>query len=97
MLSNGSSLSSNPSDGSELSLSTSTPPEDYELINVDDSVEIKTEEYEVAWYSNVSEFSKPKASFDESTEAKVQSVGAAVYLALLRDERGGVAVVKKSF
>lgn len=83
-----------PGNKSDFLLTSSTPPEQYDTVNVDNSTETKTEEYEVAWYSNVGEFDRPKARLDEASELDLKASGPAVFIGLLRDERGGVDVVK---
>lgn len=83
-----------PPDKSDFLLTFSTTPEQYDIINVDGTPETKTETYEVAWYSNIGEFDLPKAKIDESSELEIDSSGPAVFIGILRDERGGLDVIK---
>jgi hypothetical protein len=87
-------VTTTPPDKSDFLLTSSTPPEQYDIINVDGTPETKSETYEVAWYSNIGEFDRPKARLEEASELKLKSSGPIVFLGILRDERGGFDVVK---
>lgn len=93
---NGNPLATAPVDGDQLSVTTSAP-ETFDVINVDGSVETKTEEFEVAWYTSVGKFDKPKAFASESVEYQGETKTPSLILSIIRDERGGLDFVKTTF
>ncbi len=94
--SNGSAISTAPSEGEEL-IATTSAPETFDVINVDGSYETKTENFQVAWYSTVGSFDKPKSGVDEGVEYQGKFVRPSLILAIIRDERGGFDFQKVDF
>lgn len=93
LFANGTPVTTLPPDNSDFSL-TANAPEQYDYINIDGTGELKREVYEVAWYTTAGEFSRPKARVEEKSELKLKSQGPAVFVGILRDERGGVDFAK---
>jgi len=84
-----------PVEGDKLRLKAGIP-ENYQVQNIDSSVEDKTEKFEVAWYSSYGEFSKPKSFTLEEVELKASSPsGASVFVVVIRDGRGGIDFIIK--
>jgi hypothetical protein len=94
ILLNGAAFSGNPKEKDKLSM-TSSAPESYDYVNVDGSVETKVEKLEVAWFVPEGEFDKPKADLSEEVElTKSPPAASYVLIGILRDDRGGVEVVR---
>lgn len=79
-----------PTDGTRLTATASNPRQVYDVINVDGSVETRTEQYEVAWYTNSGEFDNSKARIDEDVEFKGKTPPTFI-MSIVRDERGGLS------
>jgi hypothetical protein len=88
ILLNGSAIGAAPLDGDRLSLATVSGAESYDVITADGNLETRTEIFEVAWYTSLGKFDKPKASSDE--RVKFQGDQPDFILAVIRDERGGI-------
>jgi hypothetical protein len=69
-------------------------PETYQVMNVDGSIETRTEEFKVAWYLSQGNFDKPKSNINEVVEYLGRSHSSpSVVMAIIRDERGGLEVI----
>lgn len=88
---NGSTITVKPTQGDQLSISASTP-QSFDYQTVEGIFETRTEKAEVAWYITEGILSRPKASLFEAVEYKSTAPsGSEVVVAVLRDDRGGVA------
>jgi hypothetical protein len=77
---------------------TSSAPESYSVVLVDNSSETRTEEYQISWYVSKGTFDKPKSSLNESVEFEGPfSSDPSLVIALVRDERGGLDIVREVF
>lgn len=86
-----------PVEGNKLSL-TSGAPDIYQYQNVDGSIDLKTEKFEVAWYTDEGEFSKPKSYVEELVEFKnASSNDPSVLVVVIRDGRGGLSYLIEEF
>jgi hypothetical protein len=93
---NGSVISSFPTNGSSLLVSADAP-ESYSYITTDNVTEVRSEKYQVAWFSSSGEFSLAKTYVNEVTKFKGSSpAGDSVLLAIVRDERGGLGFLRYS-
>jgi hypothetical protein len=95
ILLNGSAISTAPSKNDILEV-TSNLPQTYEYITLDGNTETRTEELAVAWFVTQGEFDKPKSDVNES----VKYLGSAptvpsIVLTVVRDNRGGVEIVRR--
>lgn len=94
---NGAGVSTIPLDGDKLTVSSSGA-ETYDFRNIDGTTETKTEKFEVAWYVSRGKFDKPKANIDDTVEYQGKpSSDPVVFIAIIRDERGGIEFVRESF
>ncbi len=94
---NGTLISSEPVNDDKLSLD-SNDPEDYSIYNVDGTLENKKEKYLVAWYVNQGKFNLSKTYVNENTEiSDLNSNDPLVLVAIIRDDRGGVEVLRQTF
>ncbi|MBI2518974.1 MAG: hypothetical protein HYV97_01095 [Bdellovibrio sp.] len=94
---NGNVASAKPNKDDVLTLTTSVA-EDYSYQNVDDSLEARSEVFEVAWYVSEGEINKPKALSSESVKYKsTPPTSPMLLIAVLRDGRGGIAVHRDVF
>jgi hypothetical protein len=92
---NGAGVSTIPLDGDKLTVSSSGA-ETYDFRNIDGTTETRTEKFEVAWYVSRGKFDKPKANIDDTVEYQGKpSSDPVVFLAIIRDERGGIEFVKE--
>lgn len=96
ILSGGVPLAAAPTDGENL-IVTSSAPESFDVINVDGSQETRLEKFEVAWYTSLGKFDKPKSFVDESVEYQGKTQTPSLIMAIVRDERGGVDFQKIDF
>lgn len=92
LLVNGSPFSSPPQDGDEL-LVNASGAQNYKVMNIDGSIETRQENFEIAWYTSSGDFDKPKASVTEGVKYKGDGPSS-LTVAVIRDERGGVAIIK---
>lgn len=94
VLLNGAAISGTPLKGDRLILTTSAP-ESYTFVNVDGSTETRSEELNVAWYVSEAEFDKPKADLGEQVKlTKQPPTGPYLIIGIVRDDRGGMEVVR---
>jgi hypothetical protein len=94
---NGAPISTMPLDGDSLTITTSTP-ETYNFRNIDGTTENRTEEFQVAWYVSSGRFDKPKTDISDRVEYQGKSSGdPTVLLSIIRDERGGIDLVRRYF
>ncbi|MCE3014014.1 MAG: hypothetical protein LW878_13215 [Proteobacteria bacterium] len=95
LLLNGAAFAGNPQKGDRLSLS-SAAAQSYDYINVDGSTEVKSEDLQVAWYISETELDAPKTKVGERVEILTEPP-AQTYLiiGILRDERGGLEVLRQ--
>lgn len=94
---NGAAVSTMPLDGDQLTITTSAP-ETYSLRNIDGSTESRTENFQVAWYVSTGKFDKPKTDIDDTVEYQGKSsADPKVLLTIIRDERGGIDLVREYF
>lgn len=91
---NGDIFSTSVKKGDKLLLSAQTP-ETYSYINVDGSLETKKENYSVAWYISEGEVNLAKTNVSEATEIEKLPDSSFVIVAIIRDERGGVEVIRE--
>ncbi len=71
--------------------------ESYDVVNVDGTQETKTETLSVAWYITHGEFDRPKTRPAEETEYQDSPLSSQMILvSVIRDERGGVQVLRES-
>ena len=97
LLLNGVSITSFPSNGDNL-LITSDGPETYSYRTSDDVTETRSESLQVAWYTSSGKFTLAKTNIDESTKYDSESPsGASLVMAVVRDERGGLDFLIKRF
>lgn len=97
ILLDGSAITYFPNDDSKLSVTTSAP-ESYNYLNVDGSTEFRSEKYQIAWYVSEGEFDRPKAGIDEIVKYRGDgATGPSLVIAIIRDERGGLDIVRKYF
>lgn len=88
---NGVPIAVKPTQGDQLSISASTP-QSFDYQTVEGVFETRTEKAEVAWYITEGTLSRPKSTLGESVEYKTSAPsGSEVVVAVLRDDRGGVA------
>jgi hypothetical protein len=90
ILANGAILAGSVQDGDGLLVTTSTP-ESYDVITVDNMIETRTENFEAAWYTISGNFDKPKARTTETVEFEGDT--STFILVIVRDERGGLDFV----
>ena len=81
-----------PQDGDEL-LVNASGAQSYKVMNIDGRIETRQENFEIAWYTSSGEFDKPKASVSEGVKYKGDTPSS-LTVAVIRDERGGVAIIK---
>lgn len=94
VLLNGASLAETPHEGDILNMTTSAP-ETYTYVNVDDSTETLSEGMSVAWFVSGAEFNKPKANLGEQVKLTTEPpAGPNLIIGIVRDDRGGVEVVR---
>jgi hypothetical protein len=82
-----------PSKGSVLTVSPLNDEEAYQVQTVDESIENRTESYEVALYVSQGELDRSKISISQSAEFKESANGAQPFISvvMVRDERGGLS------
>lgn len=91
---NGGAFASVPRKGQSLSLLGVGDEETYSYRTVDGSTETRQESYEVAWFTSSGELDRAKVGIRDSVKFKKgpSATGPYVSVAVVRDERGGVAV-----
>lgn len=94
VLLNGAAIAAFPNKDDKLSV-TGTTAENYDYENVDGTVEVRTEEIQVAWYISYGKLDKPKTFANEETKFQEdRSAGIFTLVAVIRDERGGISIVR---
>lgn len=97
ILMNGAPISSPPDKDDKLKVTTSAP-EIYDYMNIDGSVVSRTEEQQVAWYVTSGKLDKPKTDVGETTKYLDSAVSdPSLIIAIVRDERGGLEMVRQFF
>ena len=97
ILLNGAAIGTTPDKDDKLKVTTSAP-ETYDFINVDGSVDTRTEEQQVAWFITEGKFDKPKSDVDETIKYLDDAASdPSLVIAIVRDERGGVDIVREFF
>lgn len=97
ILLNGVAITTTPNKNDKLKM-TSSSPEAYTFINTDGNSETRTEEYQVAWYVSTGKFDKPKSDVDETVKYLGNTASApSVLVGIVRDDRGGVDIIRKTF
>lgn len=91
---NGANLTSFPTTIAKLKISTPTLDSQSYEIEGSNGVTTLNETMTVSWFSNVGEFKFSRTDKDESVEFDPQGETAGVFVAVYRDNRGGVKVVK---
>jgi hypothetical protein len=94
ILLNGSLISGRPLKGDVLMVSSSAA-ETYSYVNVDGSSETRVEQLSVAWYATGGEFNKPKSRVNEAVEVLEDTPSPVLLIGIVRDERGGVEVLRQ--
>jgi hypothetical protein len=93
ILVNGGQPSGNLKKADVVSLVGLSTPEQYDYINVDGSIERRTEEYQLAWYSSSGTFNRPKSSPGEVVKYTGDGItGPELLIGVVRDERGGLSL-----
>jgi hypothetical protein len=91
---NGSGFSGTPKKDDSLSISSSDQ-ETYTYQNVDNSTEVLQENYKVAYFVSSGELNRPKADVGEKSKfTKGLESGQFVIISVIRDERGGVEIIR---
>ena len=86
-----------PNEGDKLKVTTNAP-QTYDFINSEGDTETKTETFQVAWFVTQGKFSKPKSNVDEIVEYQGDTPTVpSLVVSIVRDDRGGVQIVRKSF
>lgn len=97
ILLNGAAIGAAPAKDDKLKVTTSVA-ETYDYITAEGVTETRTEEYQVAWYVTQGKFDKPKAKITETVEYQGDApTASSLVLAIVRDERGGLDVVREVF
>lgn len=97
VLLNGAPITNSPDKDDKLKVTTSAP-ETYDFMNIDGSIETRTEEQQVAWYITEGKFDKPKSDVDETIKYLDDAASdPSLVIAIVRDERGGVDIVRQFF
>lgn len=90
---NASNLTSFPTTTANLSISSPDNGQSYQ-VEGSSGVTTLTETMTVSWFSNVGEFKFSRSDKDESVEFDPKGESTGVFVAVYRDNRGGVKVVK---
>ncbi len=95
VLLNGHAYTGVPVQNSKIYLSTNDE-ESYDYEEVDGSRSSRSEKYDVAWFATSGELNKPKSEANEDVEfIKGPDASAFVLVSVLRDDRGGVLVLRE--
>lgn len=92
---NGAPMASIPNKDDRLTIS-GLVPQTYSYQNVDESFETRTEDLEVGWYVSSGTFDRPKSDYGETVKFLDDAPASLLLLAIIRDERGGMEVVRIS-
>lgn len=94
ILVNGAPISAAIEKGDKL-VAVNNSPETYQVMTVEGDLETRTEEFKVAWYVSQGKLDKPKSNIEETVEYLGNSpTSDSLVLAIIRDERGGLEVIK---
>lgn len=97
VLLNGLAITSVPNKNDKLRV-TSSSQETFDYVNVDGNTETRTEEFAVAWFVTQGKFDKPKSNVNETVKYLGNTPSAAsLVVTILRDERGGVEIIREFF
>lgn len=97
ILLNGGSITSFPDKNDKLQVNSSAP-QIFDYQTIDGNIESRTEKMQVAWYLTEGELDKPKSDVDEASEYQgKRATGPTLVIAIIRDERGGVDIVREFF
>jgi len=97
ILLNGGAIAAFPKENDELKVTTSTS-ETFNYQTIDGNIESRTEKMKVAWYLNEGELAGPKTDVGEGSKYLGPNISKpSLLIAVVRDERGGVDIVIKSF
>lgn len=88
---NGANITSFPSGKVDIKLDSPSDPEAYQ-IEASSGLTNLTESMTVTWFSNVGEFKFSRTDKDESVEFDPKSATSGVFVAVYRDNRGGVVI-----
>lgn len=94
MVANNSSITSFPTSEVTLDLSGTSDPETYDFQGAN-TLESLTETMTVSWFSNVGEFKYSRTDRNEGVRFDPESKTEGVIVGVYRDNRGGVAVIRK--
>lgn len=95
VLLNGAVMASIPNKDDRLTVSGLTP-ETYSYQNIDGSTETRTEDLEVGWFVSAGKFDKPKSDYGETVKFLDDAPSTLLLVAVIRDDRGGMTVVRIS-
>lgn len=94
---NGLGISSAPNKYDKLVMISNTP-ESFDYMTSSGDVETRNEEFQVAWFISNGEFDKPKSDLNESVKyLGDKSTTSTLIVGVVRDERGGVEIVRKLY
>jgi hypothetical protein len=94
---NGVAIASAPAKDDKLKVTTSSP-ETYDFINAEGDTETRSEDFQVAWFITQGKFDKPKSDVDEIVEYQGDApTTASLIVSIVRDDRGGVEIVREIF
>lgn len=98
ILLNGTGISVAPEKNDKL-LMTSNTPESFEYMTSNGDIETLREEYQVAWFINKGEFDRPKSDINETIKylGDRPVASSLILIGIVRDERGGVEIVRKIY
>lgn len=93
ILLNGAVLASIPKKDDRLTV-TGLTPETFTFQNVDGSSETRTEDLEVGWYVSEGKFDRPKSTYGETVKFLEDAPISLLLVAVIRDDRGGMEIVR---
>jgi hypothetical protein len=93
VLLNGAIIASNPKKDDRLTV-TNLIPETYSYQNVDGSTETRMEDLEVGWFVSAGSFDRPKSDYGETVKFLDDAPASLLLVAVVRDDRGGMEVVR---
>ena len=97
ILLNGVAINSTPNEDDKLRL-TSSAPETYDYKTIDGSIETRSEDFQVAWFVTEGKLDKPKSGVSETVKYLGETAtDPSLVVAIVRDERGGVEIVREFF
>ncbi len=90
---NGAPLTTIPGKDDKLRISGTTP-ETYSYQNIDGSIETKSEDLEVGWFVSEGKLDQPKADYGDTVKYLDDTPTNLLLVAIVRDDRGGVEIVR---